>query len=226
MGRGARRASVGCGAARGSDRRDRAAPARRAHPSARCARARGARRGRDAHAAGDRQRPLRARRVFVRGDELFDFSFRPENGLGNALAGREGVRAGGGAPPNLRRVHEGELGGPDALSCSSCHSLGGLDGAGANTQNAFFRGDGDDTTSADERNPPHVLGLGPVDALAREMTRELAAIREAAIAEATATAADVQYSLTALGVEFLGRSRVDADGGVIRAASKVSIATS
>lgn len=110
--------------------------------------------------------------LFAVGDELFDLTLRPEWGLGNGI---------GGAPPNLRRVHEGSFGGPDALSCASCHSLGGLDGAGAASQIAFFRGDGDSTSAADARSPPHLLGLGPIEALAREMTLELQAIRAQAI---------------------------------------------
>jgi hypothetical protein len=142
--------------------------------------------------------------LFIVGDELFDLRFRVEDGLGNGLAG---------APPNLRRVHGGGLGGPDAMSCSSCHSLGGLDGAGANTQNAFFRGDGDDTSSADERNPPHLLGLGPVEALAREITRDLRAIRDAAIADAIASGSEIERALETHGVSF-GVIRANAAGRV------------
>ncbi len=142
--------------------------------------------------------------LFVVGDDLFELMFRPAQGLGNGL---------GGAPPNLRRVHAGERGGPDAVSCSSCHSLGGLDGAGANTQNAFLRGDGDSTLAADVRNPPHLLGLGPIEALAREMTRELAAIRDRAVEEARSSGAEVERELVTHGVSF-GAVRVGADGRV------------
>jgi mono/diheme cytochrome c family protein len=151
--------------------------------------------------------------LFVVGDELFDLAIRPEQGLGNALAGRPGIPAGELPPPNLRRVHAGEFGGPDAHRCAACHSLGGLDGAGTSTQNAFFRGDGDSTAGADERSAPHLLGLGPIEALAREMTRELAAIREAASAEALATASPIERALEAHGVSF-GVIRARADGTI------------
>src|SRR5690606_6855420 len=100
----------------------------------------------------------------------------------NRLAGAPGIDAGPLPPPNLRRVQQGAFGGPDALGCADCHSLHGDDGAGTLTQNAYFRGDGDSTLVADSRNPPAVLGLGPVEALALEMTAELSAQRSAAIA--------------------------------------------
>ena len=69
----------------------------------------------------------------------------------------------------------GAAGGPDAFGCFSCHSKGGPDGAGTQTQNAFLRGDGERIGSADQRNPPHLLGLGPIALLAREMSAELQA---------------------------------------------------
>ncbi len=139
--------------------------------------------------------PLEA--LFVAGDELFEYSFRPEDGLGNGV---------GAPPPNMRRVQSGAFGGPEAYSCSSCHFLGGPDGAGTNTQNAFFRSDGDRTVSADQRNPPHLLGLGPIEALAREMTDELRAQRDA-------LEPGQSVVLVARGVEFGTLSR-DADGAL------------
>jgi mono/diheme cytochrome c family protein len=151
--------------------------------------------------------------LFVIGDELFDYEFRPEQGLGNGLAGRVGVRAGPNLAPNVRRVHEGEFGGPDSHNCASCHSKGGLDGAGQSTQNAFLRGDGRSTRGADERNPPHLLGLGPIAALAREMSRDLAGQREAAVTAARSKGADVEVALKSKGVSF-GALVARADGSV------------
>ena len=125
--------------------------------------------------------------LFVAGDALFEYTFRPEDGLGNALTGSPG---GGRPAPNMRRVHLGAFGGPDAFSCASCHSLGGPDGAGAQTQNAHFAStDGDSTLASDSRNPPHVLGLGPIEALAREMTNALLAQRAEALRRAADTGA-------------------------------------
>lgn len=138
--------------------------------------------------------------MFVAGDELFEYAFRPEDGLGNALQGFGA--AGDLPPPNQRRAHQGSFGGPDAYSCASCHFQGGPDGAGTNTQNPFYRSDGDRTAGVDERNPPHVLGLGPVQALAVEMTRALQQQRDDAVAEAIEAGESVAVELTSHGVTF------------------------
>ncbi len=151
--------------------------------------------------------------LFVVGDDLFEAEIRPEQGHGNALAGEPGVSAGGRDAPNMRRVHQGEFGAPEAFGCSECHFQGGLNGAGTQTQNGFLRGDGNHTMGADERNPPHLLGLGPVAALAAEMTRELQAQREGARAQALLVGASVAVDLLTKGVAF-GRLTVAADGAV------------
>jgi hypothetical protein len=145
--------------------------------------------------------------LFIVGDELFGYAFRPENGWG--AGGPD--RAAAGYTPRLRRVHAGSAGGPDAFACASCHSKGGPDGAGTQTQNAFMRGDGERTADADQRNPPHLLGLGPIACLAREMSAELRARAEAVRTRAKADGRRVEQPLTAKGVAF-GRIAADADG--------------
>ena len=140
--------------------------------------------------------------LFIVGDELFDYEFRPEQGLGNGLAGRPGIAAGTHPAPNLRRVHAGTFGGPDSHNCSSCHLKGGPDGAGNRTQNAFLRGDGRSTLRADERNPPHLLGLGPIAVLAREMTVDLQRARVEALAEAARRLEPIAVPLVSKGVSF------------------------
>lgn len=151
--------------------------------------------------------------LFRIGDDLFAYQFRPENGLGNALAGHAGFGAGPLPAPNLRRVHGGELGGPDSMSCADCHSVGGDDGAGTLTQNAMFRSDGDRSVAADTRNAPALLGVGPIEALATEMSSALALQRAAAIAMAIGTKAPVTVPLSANGVAF-GSLIARADGAV------------
>jgi hypothetical protein len=151
--------------------------------------------------------------MFRFADDLFEYSFRPENGSGNGLSPGPGVPAGSADAPNLRRVHQGDFGGPDALACVDCHSLGGPDGAGTQTQVAFFRSDGNRTLSADRRNAPHLLGLGPVQALATEMSQLLAAARDAAIASAMAGGSAVTAPLGAKGISF-GSITANPDGTV------------
>src|SRR5262249_57086375 len=85
------------------------------------------------------------------------------------------------------------------------------DGAGTGTQNAFLRGDGESTGSADQRNAPHLLGMGPVGLLAREMSAELEAEAKAASERAKVEAHRVEQPLTAKGVSF-GRIAADPDG--------------
>lgn len=155
--------------------------------------------------------------LFRAGDDLFAYTFRREQGLGNGLAGRPGIAAGPRPAPNLRRVHAGDFGGPDAMACADCHSLGGDDGAGATTQNAYFTGDGDRTRAADVRNPPAVLGAGPLERLADELSTALTATRAAALAEAARTGAPVTVELMAKGLGF-GRLTARPDGSVDTAA--------
>ena len=148
--------------------------------------------------------------LLVLGDDMFAYQFRPENGLGNGL----GRALGGARPaPNLHRVTTGEFGGPEAMACADCHSVGGDDGAGSLTQGVFGRGDGDRTTSGDLRSAPSVLGLGPIQRLAEELTASLAAARAAAVTRARTTNQPVTIHLVAKGLGF-GALTASPDGTV------------
>lgn len=109
------------------------------------------------------------------------------------------------------RVQTGRRGGPETIACTSCHWRGGPGGGGGVTDASFVYGDGDRTSSADMRNPPALVGAGVVQALAAEMTAELAGQRDAAVAEAKRTDRAVDVELVAKGVPF-GVLRVDAKG--------------
>jgi hypothetical protein len=146
--------------------------------------------------------------LFIVGDELFGYPFRPENGWGS---GEAKARQAIGYTPHPRRIQLGDSGGPDAFGCFSCHSKGGPDGAGTQTQNAFMRGDGERTRGADQRNPPHVLGLGPIACLAREMSAELHAQADAARERARGEGQRVEQALTTKGISF-GRIAAQPDG--------------
>ncbi len=145
--------------------------------------------------------------LFVVGDELFGYQFRPENGWGDQARKHGAIDH----TPQLRRVHRGAAGGPDAFACFSCHFKGGPDGAGMQTQNAFLHGDGERIGPADERNPPHLLGLGPVALLAREMSSELQAQAQSARERATAEGREIEQELSTKGVSF-GRVTARPDG--------------
>lgn len=141
-------------------------------------------------------------RLFQFGDALFGHEFRSSDGYGS-----EGV------PVPMARVHSGRRGGLDSFSCQACHSVGGADGAGSATQNAFLRGDGDDIRSTVTRNPPAAIGLGFVQALAAEMTAELQFTRDQALHEATTSGEPVTIALSSKGVSF-GELEARPDGSV------------
>jgi di-heme oxidoreductase (putative peroxidase) len=148
--------------------------------------------------------------VFENGDFLFEHNFRLEEGLGNALAGAPG---GTHARPNMRDVHQGAFGAPEAHSCITCHNEGGDDGAGGNDRNIFQIGDGVNKATGLQRNPPHALGLGYREALAREMSTALAAQRDAAKTAAAQSGQSQTVELVAKGISF-GTIIVAPDGTV------------
>lgn len=129
-------------------------------------------------------------RLFRFGDSLFAHEFRNEEGYGAA------------ANSQLQRVHDGVYGGRDTFSCAGCHSVGGPDGAGSDAQNAFLAGDGDRQSSANARNPPAVLGLGFVQALAAEMTFDLQFARQNAVELTASQGSGATVPLESKGVSF------------------------
>lgn len=143
--------------------------------------------------------------LFRFGDAFFTHEFRPMDGSGNASL------------PPLRRVHKHLQGGSDSFSCAGCHSVGGFDGAGSLTQNAFVNGNGEELSSANVRNAPAVLGLGFVQMLAAEMSRDLSSQRALGVELAAMQGKSVTIDLVAKGVSF-GKLTIAADGTVDTAA--------
>jgi mono/diheme cytochrome c family protein len=135
------------------------------------------------------------------GAQLFHHRFRRRDGFGAKDAA------------DLRRVHAGRRGGPDAYRCADCHRRGGPAGAGDAADNSYLDGDGDDVTSALERNPPPLTGAGIVELLAREMSEELQTAQRALIARAGRQAARQRVELAAKGVSF-GFLSATPDGAV------------
>ena len=124
--------------------------------------------------------------VFVAGDAAFEFA------ADTAL----------GARSTPSPVHDGDLGGADGSSCRGCHFASGPDGSGSSTQRALFRGDGRHVSSAVVRDAPHVMGLGYIARIAREMEAELAVTQTEAADLASTTAVPVNVPLVAKGVSF------------------------
>jgi mono/diheme cytochrome c family protein len=99
--------------------------------------------------------------------------------------------------------------GPDANACSGCHVQPVAGGAGDFVANVFVAPQDIeydfDTITPDlsmERGTTALQGAGLLELLAREMTADLHAIREAALAEARATGAEVKAPLVTKGVSF------------------------
>ncbi|MEW5849734.1 MAG: di-heme oxidoredictase family protein [Myxococcota bacterium] len=144
--------------------------------------------------------------LFEAGRILFEHEYTFADGLGSGL--RRGDR-----PSPFRRVHSGRFGGPETISCTSCHWRGGLAGAGALQDNTFVLGTGDRVEEADARNPPPLHGVGVVELIAKEMTAQLHALRDDAIRRAREDQRSAEVVLLANGVSF-GKLRVAADGTV------------
>ncbi len=139
------------------------------------------------------------------GRALFQRTFTRAEGFGHGL---------GAEPSRLRRLQEGHFGGPDALSCQSCHWKGGSAGGGDRADNAYLLGDGDDVEAADVRNPPALWGAGWVEIAAQEMSAQLQeqaeGVRQLAIFQGSA----VTRPLAAKGVSFgVATATPDGAGG-------------
>lgn len=139
--------------------------------------------------------------LFELGGQLFMHQFSTADGFG------------GGDGPRLRRFQDRDRGGPDAYGCTSCHWRGGLAGGGDAADNAMLGGDGIHEWASVARNPPALIGAGVRERLAAEMSAELAALRDDAIARARREDRGVRQAMAAKGVSF-GYITARADGSV------------
>jgi hypothetical protein len=110
--------------------------------------------------------------------------------------------------------------GPDGGSCAACHNQPTIGGAGDFVTNVFVSEgfesadfDSLDPQFSNERGTNHLFGAGLVELLAREMSRDLQAIRDKTLAEAHTTGQTVRHALETKGVEF-GFISAEPDGSV------------
>ena len=148
------------------------------------------------------------------GRSLFDARFNLLDGQGRPLSTGAGAPRAHGQPPFIRTS------GPDANSCAGCHNQPSSGGAGDFVANVFVLAqaldpvtDSVDGAFSNERNTPGMFGAGVIEMLAREMTAELVAIREAARQAAESTGEAQTRPLEAKGVQF-GAITVLPDGRV------------
>jgi CxxC motif-containing protein (DUF1111 family) len=160
------------------------------------------------------------------GKRLFAASFNELDGAGRpGSTGTGAVRPEREMPDNFNRISA-----PDANSCAGCHNVPRLGGGGDNVANVFVLGQrfpfvnfdggaGDDFEDhfldevANERNTLGMFGAGFIELLAREMTRDLQAIRADGLAQAEAGGAPVTLALLTKGVDF-GAITANPDGSL------------
>lgn len=149
------------------------------------------------------------------GEQLFIANFNSCDGRG-----RPATTGGGDKREPVNQPAFIRTSAPDANSCAGCHNQPRLGGGGDFVANVFVLAqtlnpvtESVDGEFSNERNTLGMFGAGPIEMLAREMTTELWAIRDAAIAEAQATGQLVAKTLVAKGVDF-GAILVRPDGSL------------
>jgi cytochrome c553 len=152
--------------------------------------------------------------VLRHGRLLFEARFNTLDGQGRPGTTGDGVPRPHGQPAFLRTS------GPDANSCQGCHFQPFSGGAGEFASNVFALAQERDPVimnidgrDSNERGTTSLFGLGAIELLAREMSAELIAIREAAKSAAQASGTPVTRPLTAKGIDF-GAVTVLPDGRV------------
>lgn len=159
----------------------------------------------------------RMEKLIAEGRSLFAAPFTTLDGVGRPMATQAII------PTKRRRPPKNEFArtaGLDANACSSCHNLPVMGGAGDFVANVFVSEgfqladfDSTDPQFSNERNTNHLFGAGLVELLAREMSLELAELREAALKEARSSGKTITAELTTKGINF-GKLDVHPDGVV------------
>ena len=144
--------------------------------------------------------------LIERGRELFKAKFTTADGAGRPKATQAIVptRRKFGVNPSFSR-----LSGPDANACSGCHNDPVVGGAGDFVADVFVsegfesaQFDSTDPSFSSERHTTSLMGSGLVELLAREMTADLHARRDAAVKRARDVGEDVEADLETKGVRF------------------------
>ncbi len=152
--------------------------------------------------------------LIAHGQLLFDARFNMLDGQGRPASTGTGDPRIPDQPAFIRTSS------PEANSCAGCHNQPRSGGGGDFVANVFVLAQAADPVTfsvapefSNERNTLGMFGAGPIEMLAREMSDDLIAIREAATVEAANGGATVTRDLVAKGVNF-GSITVWADGTV------------
>jgi Di-haem oxidoreductase, putative peroxidase len=157
------------------------------------------------------------RRMLEMGEVIFAARWNKLDGQGRPAA------TGAGSPTRRDRLHDAgfiRTSGPDATSCADCHNQPTTGGAGGFVANVFVLAQGLDPVTesvsgefSNERNSLGMNGSGAIEMLAREMTGDLLAIRDAARSEAGLSGRDVSLPLITKEVKF-GQITARPDGSL------------
>jgi hypothetical protein len=149
-----------------------------------------------------------------KGQFLFDARFNKLDGQGRPATTGHGLPRGPNQPAFIRTS------GPDSNSCQECHFQPRSGGGGGFASNVFVLAQeldpvlmALDDRRANDRNSLGMMGAGPIEMLAREITADLQRIRDGAAAEARSTGAPVRRKLESKGIAF-GWVLVHPDGRV------------
>jgi cytochrome c peroxidase len=157
------------------------------------------------HEAGARS-PVERACAVAAGRRLFEARFTRVEGAGRP-------NATGDSKPTLRPTPN-DLGftrvsGPDASSCAGCHNQPAIGGSGDFAVNVFVGAQFKDPPTrsiardlTNERNTIGLFGAGAVEQAAREMTRELFALRDSGLSRASALQQPVRVELRGKSVDF------------------------
>ena len=153
--------------------------------------------------------------IMARGSELFTAKFNTFDGQGRPASTGNGTpshRVPGSAPRFIRTSA------PDSNSCAGCHNDPRTGAGGDIVTNVFVLAqvrdpvtDSVGADSSDERNTLGMMGAGPIEMLAREMTADLQALRDQALSEARGRGLPASRDLVTKGVRF-GRITARPDG--------------
>ncbi|MGH9764802.1 MAG: di-heme oxidoredictase family protein, partial [Blastocatellia bacterium] len=160
---------------------------------------------------------IKFKKLLEIGESIFAARWTKLDGQGRPAA------TGAGTPTRRDPSHDPgfiRTSGPDSTSCADCHNQPTVGGSGGFVANVFVLAQTLDPVTdsvsaefADERNTLGMNGSGAIEMLAREMTADLLAIRDAAISEAKSTGGQSTKSLTTKGVNF-GTIQARPDGSL------------
>lgn len=153
--------------------------------------------------------------LFDSGKFLFAAKFNTHDGQGRPASRGDGAPRVPGSAPRFIRTSA-----PDANSCAGCHNDPFPGGAGDIVANVFVLSQVLDPVNpsvsgdfSNERNTLGMHGAGAIEMLAREMSEDLLAIRNAALLEAKSSGHTVTRALETKGVSF-GAITAHANGSV------------